>query len=749
MTSFVATKLPLVPLGFRRVGFPLVTAVCLLLAVLVCVDTALSVIHAYRAVPFGDQWEPVDQYDALLAGRLSFMDIFSQHNEHRIAIPRLFFLVDFLFFHGNNAFNIASTFVVQLFSVWILLRLHAAASRPRTAGFTIVAATTVILLLCLSQYENFIWGFQVQFVGVYAAAAASFWLFAIAAARAREGRPCLAPLSAAMLLLFVATFSMSNGVLAGLVLVAIGLLLRAPRALILAVGAETLALAALYAIHYVPVAGHTPMGYALQHPIEYLEYIAAYLGNPLAFLTHPGAILLGAWGMVATVAVFWQVVYRGTHAAPAALFGILLFVGVTAAATAVGRMSFGIDQAFSSRYVTPASIFWATQLIYWFSAARSAPFASFIRAALATTGAVLVVGACWAQVHAQKAVSAYVRGLDLGTDALLTGVNDYDALEHLATVPSTFLREVPFLKSHGLSVFSLPEAKWLGSPLARVAAVAPSSACTGGFDAVESVPETVTPGDAEVAGWGWNVLHKKRVERVIVVGQDDEIVGLASAGWPLPPGATKTFPAVRRAAGGWRGFARGVGDGSQLRAFGFVDRGVACELGTIRAQRIQSVSRPQGLEGVTFPPPVEVPMARVGGIIPAAAATKGAWRLNGQDPMVGGLPDGAQVFGSWVGADANMGVLTFGPFTPKSDSFVLPLVTGPDTHGLAISVVDASNDLVLVSFRPRVRREWSWLVITLPASPTSHPIRLVVTDHGADWGEWLAVGAPRALAPMQ
>ena len=43
-------------------------------------------------VPFWDQWELVPQISRMYAGTLRFADLYLQHNEHRILVPRLVML---------------------------------------------------------------------------------------------------------------------------------------------------------------------------------------------------------------------------------------------------------------------------------------------------------------------------------------------------------------------------------------------------------------------------------------------------------------------------------------------------------------------------------------------------------------------------------------------------------------------------------------------------------------------------------
>ena len=70
------------------------------------------------------------------------------------------------------------------------------------------------LMFSLTQHENFRWGFQVQFVGVYACAVASYTLLHASAARRARGERYVLQLTAAIMLLVVGAFTMANGIVA-------------------------------------------------------------------------------------------------------------------------------------------------------------------------------------------------------------------------------------------------------------------------------------------------------------------------------------------------------------------------------------------------------------------------------------------------------------------------------------------------------------------------------------------------------
>jgi hypothetical protein len=142
-----------------------------------------------------------------------------------------------------------------------------------------------VLLFSLLQYENFLWGFQIQFVGVFAAATAAFGSIAKSAdIRSRQVShgelKALLWLGLGLACFIVSILMMSNGLLAGMPLIILAFWLRVPRLHLAIIAAVFVMSAGVYLNGY-----HSPEGHA--NPLESLAqidgvllYTAAYLGAP-------------------------------------------------------------------------------------------------------------------------------------------------------------------------------------------------------------------------------------------------------------------------------------------------------------------------------------------------------------------------------------------------------------------------------------------------------------------------------------
>src|SRR5439155_20980358 len=128
-------------------------------------------------------------------------------------VPRLLFFIDVWLFKGNNLFLVTVNVLIQFLHLLLLWHLIAQA---RLSGYARWAAAIAagLLLLSAANIENFIWAFQTPFVLVFFAASA-----ACVAVMRSSLAPRMAWLVLAIIMGFVATFSLANGVLVWPVLV--------------------------------------------------------------------------------------------------------------------------------------------------------------------------------------------------------------------------------------------------------------------------------------------------------------------------------------------------------------------------------------------------------------------------------------------------------------------------------------------------------------------------------------------------
>ena len=322
-------------------------ALAALMAITVFSFQALFVKHYATNVPFLDEWDEAPFFSHLAGGTVSFPELAAQHNEHRILMARLAFAV---LFKLTGEWNVI---VFMLFSALLAAFMAGVwsygLSRLGVAPWVIVLSSLV--LASPVQYENMIWGFQIQFYTLSLSMIAG--VFAIAL----SGRLTWIAVIAAILAGFVATFSIASGVLAwvvmGVSLVVIALpdsrglvsLLRDRRAVVrLAVfaGAGFLTLM-LFFTGYRFGTGDDLRAQSLS---EWLEWISIALGWPL--VTHRGTSF---FPVMVALALLWIpivlaiITLRRRHDIQsrqmlAVFAGIVTFLFGTAGIIAIGRGHF-------------------------------------------------------------------------------------------------------------------------------------------------------------------------------------------------------------------------------------------------------------------------------------------------------------------------------------------------------------------------------------------------------------------------
>lgn len=538
---------------------------------LIVATTLAAVAAAYQAVPYQDQWANVIEYRELLRDGFSFDWLWRQHNEHRLVFPRLIFLADMVWARGSNVLNLASILAVQTAGALLFARL---ALRGARAPLTLAAlALAVMALFSLAQWENLVWGYQVQFVGVYACGGWS--LFLLCRSVRAEDRIDWGAWAGAMALLTVCAFSMANGVLVGAAMLVLAVGARFPWRATAATLAVVAALAGAYFHGYQPVAAHSPPQLALEHPGAFIHYVVVFLGSLFGVSRPSISAVYGLLGVGLAAAMAYDIIVRRERdVAQRTLFAIVLFVGLSAAATAFGRLVFGYQQAVSSRYVTPSAWFWAAQIVFW---ARHAAAADrrLLKAGVGAAIGVAAFSLVLVQGRMSDVVVDWRQRVERASEALLVGVSDPGATDALYPNAAEMADWAGFLRERRLSIFAGAEGGWMGRPVDQVFGLAPQDRCLGAFD------DLVAASDGAAAwrgrGWAWDTGAHFTPRRVVLADTEGRIVGLGKLGEPRPDVSAQVREAWMQDSG-WTGVARPAPPGP-MRAYAVLWDGRACPIG--------------------------------------------------------------------------------------------------------------------------------------------------------------------------
>ncbi|WP_029349347.1 hypothetical protein [Bosea sp. 117] len=556
--------------AFRGVLAGLDLAIALLIAGM----TLGAMVAVYVPVPFWDEWEIFTTTD--LAARL-----FEPHNNHRLVLFRLLAIADNELAGGTYLVQYAAILVLQAAHVLLLVLAAYCAGLAKPADLGIAAALAVGALFWRVQEQNFFWGFQSQFVGVHAAATAAFLGLALL--------PGWTGVAAAALAAALAAGFMANGMLVPALLVVLALWLRRPATQVIALGIFTAGLLALYfAGDYGAQRSYADPFGALHEPRQLALFIAAYIGYPVEVMLRGDlnvAIAGGVAGLALAAGTALTLLWRGGLATPArlVLLHVAAFSLATAAVTALGRARLGIEPGYiTSRYATPALIFWVALALLLWSLLRQGRLR--LGVPLAATGALaLMLADSFHNIEGSIKLWRDHRGP--AATAMLAGVRDEPQLKMTFPNYTVLPDKIEQLRDARLALFSAEWAHWRGTPLADHLALRLNDACRGKFERVEPAEEPAgqpTSGGSgwRASGWSWDEAQGGSPRWIVLTDAAGMVAGYAITDVRRPD-----VPAAIASIGGsdvgWRGHLRLAAPGKVTAWMIDRDAASACYIGAL------------------------------------------------------------------------------------------------------------------------------------------------------------------------
>ena len=518
----------------------------LLLGGLATVAAAIYlVVDSYMRAPSFDLWAFVDYWSRRPIPLLSWLWL--QHNEHRVLVPKLFLLLDYRAFRGEDIFPLA---VIQLVQLALAVTLLSVLRRWEKVGgneWRTAAGMALFCCFCTAQYPNFICGFQLAFilVGFFVAVAVALLLLSRESndAGCREWKR----ISLAMLAAMAATYSAANGVLVWPILLAVAILQRSRRVIVAVVAFTAGLTLTSYFYHHASL--YSGSLFPVHHPVGNLTYIAAYLGAPWSSAHHLGvAVLFGATAIAGAALVVPLVLARPERKPSLLLFSaMLVFTIGSAAMTSLGRLPLGVRQAFSERYQTISLLFWLVLgLVLILFVRRS-------RVRLLALQTLLLVIMLVASIRVRSAFSSALStalSVNTGSLALITGVHDPAGLSMLFLDPNIPWADMPVLKLHHVSVFATRLSSNLRKPVQSVYRMR-KQGCWGAVNQVTPIPMGRYEG-IRAGGWAWDPVRRRGVGRIVFVARGN-IVGFAETGY-LRSDIKNRVGARSAEYAGWEGY---------------------------------------------------------------------------------------------------------------------------------------------------------------------------------------------------
>lgn len=324
----------------------------LILAALVPAIVLAVLIAMYAVnVPFADEWDVMPLFQLLQDGKLTFHYLIAQHNEHRIAIPRLLAIPLMWLSGGDVRAGMAFTFFLAcVISACVAALLRR--SLPDRSSWPLWWLLANVLIFSPVQHENWLMGMQMLPVLPVTCLAVAL---VVAGSKLHEAIRWI--LCAALCL--IASFSLTNGLVSWLILAPL-LLVNSGGRRWWWLAAWLLLMAGTFALYfhgYSRPPHHPSFLLTLSMPFTTFAYFLALLGTSIC--RGPGVDLAIAVGavilalglvLVSYLARYWR--DRDLLARSLSWLILCAYAIASSAMTAIGRASFGVKQAQDSRYTT-------------------------------------------------------------------------------------------------------------------------------------------------------------------------------------------------------------------------------------------------------------------------------------------------------------------------------------------------------------------------------------------------------------
>lgn len=523
------------------------------------VSTGLAVqgaVLGYSPVPFWDMWDGYLGFYSRLASEPASL-WWSQHNEHRIVVARALFWLDIAAFQGLGVFLLVVNYAAVAAGCWLFL-LSLRERWPAAPGWAY--AFVAAWLFLWMQHDNLTWGFQGQFTLAFVFPLCAFLLLHVTARRAEASH---VPFAAAVAFGVLSVGTLANGVLALPLMTAFALIARMGRRRTVLLALLSAAAAAVYFADYVSPAQHGSLARALKEtPLDVLRFLLLYLGAPFAVLFGSGAaavevgIAAGAAMIACCVTIAVKLLgNRARDTSSLALLAFMTYFGGTAIGTAGGRSIFGLEQALSSRYMTPSLMAWTALFVLL------APTIDRQRDNARTTLAAGLAALLWPmmtlQLEAAKPRDDVLLERRLAALALELEVRDARQVANVFPNVDWAMAIAEAPRARNLSIFGVSPYRDARERLhARLdAPMEPGVTCTGFLDVAEQVDSSdgklADPAYLRVRGW-FHVFDRTPGAEALLVDEQGVVLGMVLLGQPRPDVAA----AVAAGAGhsGFRGY---------------------------------------------------------------------------------------------------------------------------------------------------------------------------------------------------
>lgn len=682
-----------------------ITVIYLVLAIFNIFLIIIGGVLNYSEVPFWDMWDGFLEFKLKLEDR-HFNAWWEQHNEHRIIITRIIFWLDFVLFNGQNWFLIIINYVLLSFIICVFLQI-VKSERKEEYGWSGLFLT--VLLTSWSQRENLIWGFQSQFFLAQLLPLITFYLFS---KTGKDNRRNTSYFFGSVLFGILSIGTMANGILALPLLLIYALLVGASLSRILLIFFVSLLVTTAYFHNFNFPTQHGSVFHAMyEDPVSFIHYIFLYLGSPIYHILGGGVAaktIAGFAGFAFTLIVL-VITYRTymQKLAPSTKLSLLFFIayiGGTAFVTAGGRLVFGVEQALSSRYATPALMAWASLFILCLPSFEKLKGRVYVKIELIFLIFSFLIFA--SQLIALRPKNDTYFNRDISALALELGVRDNAQLKNIIHTPDLAYSLSEVLVEKNVSIFGIDKFRDLRNELGKKkGALNENNICLGSINEIKPL---ISDGNfVSVHGWIYDQYEKKvpeklefRNEHGVVVGS--ALTGLKRADVAALYGTTSEFL-------GFKGYILTEKSESNIK---MTATSPGCYF---------TFEKPRMWLDFKNNTDDFLPVVSLQSISENVGWTGSDFQKSGTDDY--------PVFGSYINSDRDMGSITLR--IKRGDH--LHYRSGPTQGRQELEIVSINNSTKVL---PTAE---NWVILEFSNSELPQEFEIQISDFGDGWGEWSAV----------
>ena len=490
--------------------------------------SAIGGIKSFTSVPYWDMWGPY--LDFYIEPTNKFSSWWMQHNEHRIVLAKALFWLDIRYFSGLSYFLILLNYFFVGLAILVFFKIFDKKATPDNSNYEFIFKCIIVAwLFSWSQYDNLTWAFQSQFFLAQLLPLCSFYLFS----QSINSPNKIGYFVGAIFFGMISLGSMANGIFA--------MPLLFLYSTIASQGwrkSGTLFILSIICIVTYLYGYHTPTGHAsplsslISNPYDYIRYVLYYLGVPFYYIFKGGmfgewAAILGGTFLLLSYFIFTiKALKSGDHGninLMIAMFGV--YILATAFITGGGRLIFGVNQALTSRYCTPALMMWAglfimlSPMLLRFYVKRKNLFLSVI-----TVFSISLIPMQLSAINVDGDVSF---NREVAALALAMRVRDVDQISKIYPAPDVAIAISEKLKKNSLSIFGVSPYKGLEDSINTRADESSPLKCIGNLDEVVVLNGATY---SKIRGWMYSPDVRLSPTIAQISGVNGNVVGYALVG---------------------------------------------------------------------------------------------------------------------------------------------------------------------------------------------------------------------------